>query len=92
MLTFLYLENIIISLVCNLYNLHVTVTLKLVNYSLGSLVYWNYSLLNSKTILCYVLVYCIILASRYNMIMYLSLLSLKKILLCCLFSCYRLCW
>ena len=31
--------------------------------------------LNSKTILCYVLVYCIILASRYNMIMYLSQLS-----------------
>jgi len=28
--------------------------------------------LNSKTILCYVLVYCIILASRYDMIMYLS--------------------
>jgi len=28
--------------------------------------------LNSETILCYVLVYCIIMASSYNMIMYLS--------------------
>jgi len=51
---------------------------------------------NNRTVkfqkkLCCVLVYCIILASRYNMIMYLSQLSFF-ILLCCLFSCYRLCW
>jgi len=28
--------------------------------------------LNSKAILCYALIYCIILASRHNMLMYLS--------------------